>query len=72
MRQRPDAVYTFASHGWSHAVSFQTARTDLLDLARFKLLQRSKKGRKFYFTPVPNIRKHLESEVDAKPQPVAK
>lgn len=64
--QRPDAVYTFASHGWSHGVSFQTARTDLLDLARRKLLQKSKRGRQFFFTPASNVKQRMEDEVRSR------
>lgn len=47
----PDAVYTLVSHRNSHDVSYQTARTDLLELVRRGLLAQSKRGREFTFEP---------------------
>ena len=43
-------AYTIASHRAAHAVVYQTARTDLLDLARRGLLEQAKDGSKFVFT----------------------
>ena len=44
------ARYTIASHRAAHDVVYQTARTDLLDLAGRGLLTRMKEGTRFVFT----------------------
>lgn len=36
--RRPAQIYTFESHQGSHGISYQTARTDLLDLLEQELL----------------------------------
>jgi Fic family protein len=41
--------YTVKSHERSHRVTTQTARTDLLKLAEFELLEQRKRGRAFVF-----------------------
>lgn len=64
--QRPDALYTFESHAWSHRVSFQTARTDLQALAGLKLLRRGKRGRQFVFSPATELKKRLEEHLEQK------
>ena len=45
------ASYTVESHRASHGVAYQTARTDLLSLARDGLLEKRKRGNKFVFVP---------------------
>lgn len=45
----PDARYTFRGHAASHAVVYQSARNDLLDLERRALLDKRKSGRAFVF-----------------------
>jgi len=48
-----DHAYTIAEHQQRHAVTYQTARTDLLDLADRKLLELRKEGRAFtFFAPL--------------------
>lgn len=47
------AEYSIASHQRSHNVAYQTARTDLLNLAESGLLVTRKRGRRFYFQPTP-------------------
>jgi Fic family protein len=47
--RHPGASYTFASHRRSHAVVYQTARTDLIDLARRGLLNERRVGRVYHF-----------------------
>ena len=53
--RRPDAVYTFETHGRSHNVVYQTARNDLLDLEAMGYLDRQQVGREFRFHPVPGL-----------------
>ena len=45
----------------NYGVTYQTARTDLLGLKDMGLLETLKEGKKFIFTPVPDIAKKLES-----------
>lgn len=49
--KRADAAYTVESHRISHGVVYQTARTDLLHLAKLGLLDKRKRGRTFVFVP---------------------
>ncbi|MFV1980522.1 MAG: Fic family protein [Rhodothermia bacterium] len=49
--KHPGMRYTIASHRRSHDVTYQTSRTDLLDLEGRGLLHRSRSGRAFVFTP---------------------
>src|SRR5262249_43060847 len=51
--RHPEAKYSVESHRMSHGVVYQTARTDLLDLARRGFLRATKEGRTRYFRPVP-------------------
>ena len=45
----PDQSYVIASHQRSHNVTYQTARTDLINLANLGILEMSKRGRKLIF-----------------------
>ncbi len=45
----PGQRYTIASHQQSHNVAYQTARTDLLDLAERGVLEMGKRGRAMIF-----------------------
>lgn len=47
------AIYTIDGHKILQSISYQTAKTDLLGLAKLNLLQQSKRGRTFVFI-VPN------------------
>jgi Fic family protein len=58
--KHPLFVYTIDSHRRSHNVSYQTARTDLLDLAKHKLLSQGKTGRAFNFLAPSDLRARLE------------
>ncbi|MFC4123680.1 Fic family protein [Nocardia rhizosphaerae] len=51
--------YTVQSHMQSHKISDQTARNDLTDLERRGLLDRSKAGRTFVWSPAANFEKTL-------------
>lgn len=57
--RHPDAEYTFRSHQTSHGVVYQSARTDLLDLERRGLLERSKAGQRFLFRPREDLAERL-------------
>src|SRR5574337_2001839 len=59
--EKPQEVYVIETHANIHAITYQTARTDLLSLERLGLLDLRKEGKKFVFTPVPNLAKKLES-----------
>jgi Fic family protein len=60
--RHPDQDYTFRSHMTSHNVVYQSARTDLLDLASRGYLVRSQRGQAFVFRPVPDLADRPGSE----------
>ncbi len=47
--RKPATEYTIASHQQRHGIVYDTARVDLLDLARRGFLARRKRGREFVF-----------------------
>jgi Fic family protein len=51
----PNASYTVESHRRSHAVTYETARTDLLALSADGLLLKRKSGRAFVFVPTEKL-----------------
>lgn len=57
--KHPGQRYTFASHRVSHNVVYQTARTDLLDLADRGVLDRRKKGREMVFVSPADLSARL-------------
>jgi len=57
--KHPSARYSIKSHQRSHSVAYQTARTDLLELADKELLSKKKIGRTYYFRPVADLAGHL-------------
>lgn len=59
--RHPDAQYDIRSHQNDHGVVYQTARTDLLNLADRGLLVRRKIGKTWYFSPASD----LETALDA-------
>jgi Fic family protein len=48
-------VYTIEGHRHSHGVVYQTARSDLLDLAARGLLEQHRRGRAFVFLAAPGL-----------------
>jgi hypothetical protein len=58
--RHPLHQYSVTPHQTRHNVVYETARTDLAGLAERGLLIKSKVGKTFYFTPVPNLEKSLE------------
>ncbi len=59
--KNPDAFYTVESHKRAHHISYQTARTDLLEMERLELLSVTKQGKAMVFWPKPNISKYIQS-----------
>ncbi|MDA8169973.1 MAG: Fic family protein [Nitrospiraceae bacterium] len=59
--EKPQEVFTIETHSNVHGVTYQTARTDLLALKDMGLLEMRKEGKKFIFTPAPNLAEKLES-----------
>ncbi len=51
----PDSTYTIVRHMRTHGVVYQTARTDLLQLAKRGLLTKAKDGRSFIFYPSEDL-----------------
>ena len=56
----PEAIYTVESHRVSHGVAYQTARTDLLTLARKGFLEQGRRGRAFVFLVPGELHARLE------------
>ena len=58
LNKRPGSAGTIAEHRRYHNVTYQTARTDLLELAELGLVtatRTGKQGRAFYFSLVPDL-----------------
>lgn len=58
--EKPDEIYTIETHANVQAVTYQTARTDLLELKSLGLLHMRKEGKKFVFIPAPDLGEKLE------------
>jgi Fic family protein len=56
----PGESFTIASQQTRHRVTYQTARTDLLELEEFGLMKKSRISNKFVFRPVPEIAERLK------------
>jgi len=64
--KHPNYLYEIQSHQTSHAVAYQTARTDLLNLEELGLLQKFKRGKAFVFQSPTDISEritHLNQEL---------
>ena len=57
--RHPQQRYTIEGHRSSHAVAYQTARADLLDLAARRVMEAYKVGRTWYFSPAPDFEAKL-------------
>ena len=60
--RHPGFVYNIAGHGAHQAVTYATARADLLTLAKLKLLEQRKVGRAFVFVAPKDMESHLRSK----------
>lgn len=63
-----DHHYTIESHQRSHDVTYQTARTDLLNLASNRVLEQTKRRRTLVFTVPRNIEERLRKLEKKRPQ----
>ena len=63
--KHPSHSYTVESYRRSHRVTLQTARTDLLLLARLKLVEQGKRGRALVFYAPEDLRARIESAARA-------
>lgn len=61
--KHPDMQYLIEVHKQSNNVTYDTARTDLLNLAKLGLLIKQKTGKAFTFIVPKNLKKHIE-EID--------
>jgi len=59
--RHPGFRYTIDSHQRSHNVSYQTARTDLLDLATRGLLDQTRAGKAFVFSAADELPERLKA-----------
>ncbi|MBU0719234.1 MAG: Fic family protein [Planctomycetes bacterium] len=59
--RHPHHRYTIEGHRSSHNVVYQTARTDLLDLADRGLFDAKKVRREWWFTPTPDLEEKLRA-----------
>ncbi|MGI4788900.1 MAG: Fic family protein [Janthinobacterium lividum] len=57
--RHPQQRYTIEGHRSSHAVAYQTARADLMDLAEREVMQAQKVGKTWYFSPVQDFEARL-------------
>lgn len=58
--RHPHFTYTFSSHRTSHGISYQTARTDLLELTDLGLLIRGKSGGRYIFDVPADLNERLD------------
>lgn len=59
--RRPGQAYTIEGHKNSHGVVYETARSDLLDLAERGLLRKRKVGKAWVFTPAADLEERLRA-----------
>jgi Fic family protein len=57
--KRPLFTYTIQSHRGSHNVAYETARSDLMRLAKLGLLEQGKVGRSFHFTAPKDLSERI-------------
>ncbi|MFD2158326.1 Fic family protein [Rubritalea tangerina] len=59
--REPNSRFTAQSHQMSHRISYGTARSDLMNLEKLKLLISRKHGKTYYYYPAPDLRDKLSS-----------
>jgi len=61
--KNPNAIYRIQDHQTSHAISYQTARTDLLKMSdKLDLLRKRKYGNSLVFVSPPDLKSRLENK----------
>ena len=60
--RNPDATYTIQTHRNVHGLAYDTARNDLIELAKRGLLVKEKQGREFVFVVSSNLNQKLRLE----------
>jgi Fic family protein len=60
--RHPEREYDIAGHQAAHRVTYATARSDLLGLAKLKLLIKRKRGKAFVFRPAADLSQRMEGE----------
>lgn len=60
--RHPGFAYQIVGHGTRHAITYATARTDLLNLAKAKFLEHRKIGRAFVFVAPKDLEMRLRSK----------
>ena len=63
--KHPYEAYTVRSHMISHHVTYETARTDLLQLAEQSLLEKTMRGRAYLFVVPPDLQDRLSAVAKA-------
>jgi Fic family protein len=56
-----DARYLFQAHAASYGVTHETARNDLLQLAKMGLLEQRREGRRYSFSPPLDLAERLKA-----------
>lgn len=64
-----DGRYSFGGHARSHGVTHETARTDLRELARRRLLLEHRIGRRILFAPADDLADRLSELAEEQPSP---
>jgi len=59
--KRPESIFYVESHRGAHNVTYDTARTDLLKLVEFGLLEKKKIGKAFVFNALKKLKQKLKS-----------
>lgn len=62
----PKGEFTIESHRRSHSVAYATARSDLLELASRKFLEKRKRGHSFVFIAPPQLKTKLQPQINKK------
>lgn len=68
--RHPDHVYTIESHRRSHGVVYETARSDLLQLATLGYLTKGRLGRAFGFLPDKQLANRLRGSRQSQARPL--
>jgi Fic family protein len=62
LMKQPDAVYRIQQHKNANRVTYETARSDLLDLVELGLIEKSREGKAFVFQMTKKLREKLSGK----------